>query len=244
MEMQTYDPLAERLYEAHNDPAALVRCQNKLEIPWVLETIRRHIGYHAEILDMGCGAGFITNALAIAGHEVTGVDLSGSCLKIAEAKDATGKVKYVLGDVYQLPFSRESFDVVVAMDLLEHVVDPQKVISQATRVLRPGGLFIYNTFNKNPFSWLLVVKGIPWFVKNTPEDYHVYSLFITPRKLEEWMEDGGLDPIEKKGIRPVFAQKSLVDLLRTGEVSDNFRFKFTKQCLIGYTGFAKKMREH
>ena len=138
----------------------------------------------------------------------------------------------------------ERFDVVVAMDLLEHVVDPQKVIVQATRVLRPGGLFIYNTFNKNPLSWLMVVKGIPWFVKNTPEDYHLYSLFISPRKLETWMEEVGLDPMERKGIRPVFAQKSLFDLLMTREVPESFRFKFTKQCLIGYTGFAKKMREH
>lgn len=241
---ETYDHLAERLYEAHNDPVALVRCQNKLEIPWVLETVRRYIGYHAEILDMGCGAGFITNALGQAGHNVTGVDLSSSCLRIAAAKDVTGKVCYVRGDVYQLPFPRESFDVVVAMDLLEHVVDPQKVIFQATRVLRPGGLFIYNTFNKNPLSWLMVVKGIPWFVKNTPEDYHLYSLFISPRKLENWMEEAGLDPVERKGIRPVFAQKSLFDLLMTREVPESFRFKFTKQCLIGYTGFAKKMREH
>ncbi|NUN05161.1 MAG: 3-demethylubiquinone-9 3-O-methyltransferase [Bdellovibrio sp.] len=244
MELKSYDHLAERLYEEPNDPVALVRCQNKVEVPWVLETIRRHIGYHAEILDMGCGAGHVTNSLAQAGHEVTGVDLSSTSLKIAEAKDVTGKVNYLRADVYRLPFSRESFDVVVAMDLLEHVMDPQKIITQATRVLRPGGLFIYSTVNKNPLSWLIVIKGIPWIVKNTPQNSHLYSLFISPRTLEEWMEDVGLDPIEKKGIRPVLMQKSLFDLLSTGEVPENLRFKFTKQCPIGYTGFAKKLREH
>lgn len=244
MELKTYEYLAEQFYQAHNDPVALTRCQNKLEIPWILETIRRHIGYHAEVLDIGCGAGFISNALAQAGHDVTGADPSRSCLQIAEAKDLTGRVRYVCTDVYRLPFSRESFDVVVAMDLLEHVMDPEKIIAQATRVLRPGGLFIYSTFNKNPLSWLMIVKGISWFVKNTPENYHRYSMFIPPRKLEAWMEDVGLDPIERKGIRPVLAQRSFLELLRTGEVSENFRFKFTKQCLIGYTGFAKKMRDH
>lgn len=238
-----YDQLAERWYEAQDDPIALLRNQHKLEMPWILEQIRRHIGYRSEVLDMGCGAGFLANDLALAGHSVTGIDLSTSSLKIAESRDKTRTVRYQQGDVYQVPFPRESFDVVAAMDLLEHVSDPQKVIDEATRVLRPGGLFFFNTFSKNPLAWLVVIKGMEWFVKNTPKDYHVYSLFIDPKQIRAWLEEAGLQEMQIRGIRPVFAQKALFRLMRTGVVPKEFRFTFSKSTLISYTGYAKKLRE-
>lgn len=240
---ESYNELADRWYEAQDDPIALLRNQHKLETPWILGEIRRHIGYHAEILDMGCGAGFLANDLALAGHKVTGIDLSTSSLKVAQSRDTTKTVHYLAGDVYRVPLPRESFDVVAAMDLLEHVSDPQKVISEATRVLRPGGLFFFNTFSKNPLAWLVVIKGMEWFVKNTPNDYHVYSLFIHPNKLRDWMDDFGLETMSIRGIRPVFAQRAFFELLRTRVVPKDFRFKFTKSLLIAYTGYAKKMRE-
>lgn len=239
-----YDELAERWYEAQDDPIALLRNQHKVEMPFILDAIRKNIGYHAEILDMGCGAGFLANDLAVAGHSVTGMDLSTSSLKVAESRDHTHTVHYEQGDVYRVPHPNESFDVVAAMDLLEHVSDPQKVIAEATRVLRPGGLFFFNTFNKNPLAWLVVIKGMEWFVKNTPADYHVYSLFIEPRKLELWMGDFGLETLEMRGIRPVFAQKALWQLMRTGSVPPNFKFTFSRSLAIAYTGVAKKSRDH
>ncbi|MFV8257216.1 bifunctional 2-polyprenyl-6-hydroxyphenol methylase/3-demethylubiquinol 3-O-methyltransferase UbiG [Bdellovibrio bacteriovorus] len=239
---EAYDHLADRWYEAQDDPIALLRNQHKVEMPWILEAIRRNIGYKAEILDMGCGAGFLSNDLAAAGHKVTGIDLSTSSLKVAESRDHTHSVQYSQGDVYQVPFPNESFDVVAAMDLLEHVSDPQRVIAEASRVLRPGGLFFFNTFNKNPLAWLVVIKGMEWFVKNTPNDYHVYSLFIEPKKLKLWLEDFGLETNEIRGIRPVFAQKALWQLIRTGEVPKDFKFTFSRAPLIAYTGFAKKSR--
>lgn len=238
-----YDQLAERWYEAQDDPIALLRNQHKLEMPWILEQIRRHIGYRSEVLDMGCGAGFLANDLALAGHSVTGIDLSTSSLKIAESRDKTHTVRYQQGDVYRVPFPRESFDVVAAMDLLEHVSDPQKVIEEATRVLRPGGLFFFNTFSKNPLAWLVVIKGMEWFVKNTPKDYHVYSLFIDPNQIRSWLEDAGLQEMQIRGIRPIFAQKALFRLIKTGVVPKEFRFTFSKSTLISYTGYAKKLRE-
>lgn len=239
-----YDQLAERWYEAQDDPIALLRNQHKLELPWILAEIRRNIGYHAEVLDMGCGGGFLSNDLALAGHALTGIDLSTSSLKVAESRDTTHTVRYLHGDIYQVPFPPGSFDVVTAMDVLEHVSDPQKVIAEANRVLRPGGLFFFKTFSKNPFSWLVGIKGMEWFVKNTPPNYHVYSLFIQPKKLCHWMDDAGMEVMELRGIRPLFAQKAMYGLLRTGVVPKDFSFKFTKSLLINYAGYSKKMREH
>lgn len=241
---EAYDLLAEKWYEAQDDPIALLRNQHKLEMPWILEEIRRNIGFRAEILDIGCGAGFLSNDLALAGHKVTGLDLSSSSLKVAESRDRTHSVKYIQGDAYHVPFPSRSFDVVASMDMLEHVSDPQQVIAEASRVLRPGGLFFFNTFNKNPLAWLVVIKGMEWFVKNTPSQYHVYSLFLEPNKLRLWMEDVGMETMAVRGIRPVFLQKPMFDLMRTGIVPKNFQFTFTKSTMIAYTGYAKKMRDH
>lgn len=241
---EAYDHLEERWYEAQDDPIALLRNQHKLELPWILESIRKNLGYKAEILDLGCGGGFLSNDLAQAGHQVTGIDLSASSLKVAQSRDHTGTVRYQQGDVYRIPFANASFDAVAAMDLLEHVSDPQRVIAEAYRVLRPGGLFFFNTFNKNPLSWLIVIKGMEWFVKNTPAEYHVYSLFIEPSKLKMWMEDEGLDMVEVRGIRPVFLQNAMWDLLRTGTVPKNFQFTFSNLPLIAYTGYARKLKQH
>ncbi|MGZ3772524.1 MAG: bifunctional 2-polyprenyl-6-hydroxyphenol methylase/3-demethylubiquinol 3-O-methyltransferase UbiG [Pseudobdellovibrionaceae bacterium] len=239
-----YDHLAERWYEAQDDPIALLRNQHKTELPWILSEIRRNIGYHAEVLDMGCGGGFLSNDLALAGHKVTGIDLSTSSLKVAQSRDTTHSVKYLHGDIYQVPFDGQSFDVVTAMDVLEHVSNPRKVISEAHRILRPGGLFFFKTFSKNPMAWLIGIKGMEWFVKNTPKDYHVYSLFIPPKKLTNWLDNCGMEVMDIRGLRPLFAQKAFFKLLRTGVVPKDFNFKFTKSLLINYAGYAKKLKEH
>ncbi|MNS79777.1 Ubiquinone biosynthesis O-methyltransferase [compost metagenome] len=126
------------------------------------------------------------------------------------------------------------------MDLLEHVSDPEKVIAEASRVLRPGGLFFFNTFSKNPLAWLIVIKCMEWFVKNTPPDYHVYKLFIDPSKMRKWNEHHGLETMSIRGIRPVFLQTAVPKLLMSGVVPKDFKFTFSNSSLIAYTGYARK----
>lgn len=239
-----YNELAERWYEAQDDPVALLRAQSQHQAPWIIGEIRKHIGYHAKVLDIGCGGGFLSNAMAQAGYDVTGLDLSESSLHVASLYDKTKTVKYIQGDAYQLPFAEESFDVVCAMDMLEHVSDPQRVLAEAARVLHPGGLFFFHTFNKNPFAYLVLIKGMEIFVKNTPKDYHVYSLLIDPVVLEDKMEDENLQLVEMRGIRPVFFQKAMWKLLWTGTVPGNFKFAWTKNRMFSYLGYAKKVRDH
>jgi len=151
-----YDTLGEDWNEAYAHPVALLRAENRLRNPWIASQLLPA----SKVLDMGCGAGFLTNYLARLGHEVSGVDLSEQSLKVAQEKDFTRLVKYQVGDVAKLAFPDESFDVVTAMDLLEHVESPFKVISEASRLLKPGGLFFFHTFNRNFWSWLIVIKGV------------------------------------------------------------------------------------
>lgn len=240
---QLYDELLDRWYDAQDDPVALLRSQHQLLVPWIMKEIRKNIGFHGRVLDLGCGAGLLTNQVAKAGYQATGIDISSSSLKVAKARDKTRTVDYVEGDVYNLPFADRSFDVVIATDLLEHVSDPRHVVTEASRVLQPGGLFFFHTFSKNLFAWAFVIEGMKFFVRNTPDHLHVYSLFISPKNLLRILRNCGLDEVsELRGMRPVIMQRAFWKMIVTGEVPKDFKFKFTKSPLIGYAGYAKKSR--
>ena len=146
-----YHDLGEKWFEASNHPIALLRAENRLRNPWIAS----HLKQKSKVIDLGCGAGFLTNALAAVGHEVTGVDLSKGSLEMARKNSP---VTYIEADVTEVPLPSESFDVVCAMDLLEHVPDPKKVIQEASRLLKPGGLFFFHTFNRNRYSSSLTIK--------------------------------------------------------------------------------------
>lgn len=245
MNLETEDrDLVQRWYLAQDTPMALRRSRHRLETPWVGEVIRKHIGYHAKVLDMGCAAGFVANALALLKHQVTAIDLTASVLKVAESCDVTHSVDYQVGDAYQLPFEKESFDVVIALDLMEYLSDRHKLISEATRVLKPGGLFFFNAVNKTFLSWLVVLQGPRWLFKKVDDEDLVYSLFIDPKYLRDVIEDFGLEIFVIKGVRPAFSWRLLWDFYKEGSVPDRFEYRFTDSLSIRYIGCARKLREH
>ncbi len=234
-----YDRLGERWYAADDDPIALLRAEARLRNPWIEERIARERGAKARVLDVGCGGGFLSNHLARAGFEVTGLDASAEALAVAARHDATGRVGYVRGDGCALPFEPGSFDAVCAMDFLEHVEHPARVVTEAARVLRPSGLFFFHTFNRNPIAWLVVIKGVEWFVRNTPRDMHVLELFVKPEELRAACDASGLEVIEMLGVRPAL-DRAFFSMLATGVVPGDFAFVETKSLACGYFGWAKK----
>ena len=124
------------------------------------------------------------------------------------------------------------------MDFLEHVEDPARVVAEASRVLRPGGLLFFHTFNRNVLAWLVVIKGVEWFVKNTPSDMHVLRLFVKPDELRGMCRAHGLDVRELHGSAPVVFSRAFWTMLATGCVPGDFRFEFRRSALLAYTGFA------
>ena len=238
-----YDGLGERWYAAQDDPIALLRAETAHRTPWMIEAIRGRFGAGpVRVLDVGCGAGFLANALAAQDMKVTGLDASASSLAIAAQHDVTRSVRYEVGDAYQLPYADASYDVVSAMDFLEHVSSPAQVIAEAGRVLAPGGLFFFHTFNRTFVSWLVVIKGVEWFVKNTPPNLHVHALFRRPDEVRAMCSASGLALREVRGQRPALTW-AFFRMLLTGVVPPDFSFRYTASTATGYMGVAERIAD-
>jgi 2-polyprenyl-6-hydroxyphenyl methylase / 3-demethylubiquinone-9 3-methyltransferase len=237
-----YHQLGERWYTAKDDPVALLRAEARARNPWIIQTIRQHYSSgRIKILDVGCGAGFLANALAEADYDVVGLDASEQSLRVARRYDNSGRVQYQLGDANHLPYAEGSFQVVCAMDFLEHVEQPAHIVAEAARVLAPGGLFFFHTFNRNFLSWLIGIKGVEWFVKNTPDNLHLYRLFIKPEELQAFCERSGLQVQSMLGVGPDITKRAFWKMVLTGNVEDDFEFKFTNSTWMAYLGLAKKV---
>jgi len=232
-----YAELGARWYAADDTPIALLRAESRHRNPWLAEVLGAG---RRDVLDVGCGAGYLANDLAARGHRVTGIDLSADALAVARGHDRTRSVDYVVGDACALPFGEARFDAVCAMDLLEHVTAPDRVIAEAARVVRPGGLVFFHTFNRTWQAHLIVIKGVEWFVRNTPKDLHVIELFRAPEEVAAMCRRVGLEPACLHGSRPRL-RWPLWRMLLTGKVGDDFAFTFTRSTKLGYTGYARKL---
>ncbi len=236
-----YDELKDDWYSREDHPIALLRQENQTRNPWISKVLEKKFpGKRLQILDVGCGGGLLANHLALH-HEVIGIDLSEKSLEIARHFDTTKSVKYIQASAMALPFPEESFDVVIAMDLLEHVENPQHVVEEASRVLKKGGLFFFHTFNRNFLSYALIIKGVDWFVPNAPKNMHIYDMFIKPHELENYMKDSSLIVQEIKGLVPKIFSKGLVKLLFKRKIDHSFQFNFSHSLLTGYVGFSEKI---
>lgn len=236
-----YHHLGEDWLLADDDPIALLRAESKLKNPWVVKTIEEKLGAGSKkVLDIGCGGGFLSNAIGKAGHEVFGIDMSEESLKIARKYDSTKKITYQYANAYSLPFPDQSFDVVCAMDFLEHVEEPQKVIAEASRVLKPGGIFFFHTFSKNIISYFFVIKMVEWILPKTPKNLHILRLFISPKDLAKMCSNSGLKTRFTVGIKPRFATRSFWSSLFSRKVHPDFSFSFTRSTLLSYIGYAQK----
>jgi 2-polyprenyl-6-hydroxyphenyl methylase / 3-demethylubiquinone-9 3-methyltransferase len=236
-----YDELKDKWYEANDDPIAILRAEQKTKNPWVKKHILKKFKLEDVcLLDVGCGAGFLANEFGGTAKKVVGIDQSKESLKIAKKHDPSSKVDYIYGDAYELPMEDNSFHVVCAMDFLEHVENPKKVIMEIERVLKPGGLFFYHTFNRNFLSWLVIIKFMEWFVPNYPKNMHLYKYFIKPEELLGVCDKLGIESLEQAGISPKFLSKSFFKSLFTRKLCSNFSFKITDNLNLGYMGVAVK----
>lgn len=234
-----YDQLGERWYEDDAHPIALLRAETRVKLAYVRDVLTRaNVAPGAKILDGGCGAGLVTIPLAEAGYDVIGVDQSTSSLSVARQRARSPRATFQKADVENLSFADVSFDAVLLLDLLEHVDDPRKTIAEAARVLRPGGVLVFHTFNRTFMSWLLAVKALEVLMRGGPKHIHVHHKFIKPRELEQMATASGLRVTEFTGVKPKLATRAAVRSVFTRKVDPNFDFALTGSLQVGYLGTA------
>jgi len=153
---------------------------------------------HISILDIGCAAGLVSEDLARWGApkkiSVTGVDASDALIAAAKhhAKEANVKVTYQCSDVDALVASRETYDVVLALEVIEHVNDQAHFIQQAVKMLKKNGLLIVSTLNRSPKGFLLGIVGAEYIMRWLPRGTHDWRQFVKPSELSGWISDAGL----------------------------------------------------
>jgi 2-polyprenyl-6-hydroxyphenyl methylase/3-demethylubiquinone-9 3-methyltransferase len=204
------------------------------------------------ILDVGCGGGLLAEEFARQGYGVTGIDPSESSLKTAREHAETNNlhIEYIKGSGEILPFNSGSFDVVLCCDVLEHVQDLPKVISEVSRVLKTGGLFVYDTFNRTIFSKISAI----WILQDwrrwaiMPPGLHVWEMFIKPGEIRSLLAENNLIWVEHKGIEPDVSYLKMLHCLRKRakgeltfeEFSKKIRMVESSSIRVMYLGSAVK----
>jgi len=171
-----------------------------------------------QALEVGCGGGLMCEEIARLGFDVTGIDPSAPSLEAAirHARASGLEIRYERAAGESLPYRDQSFDVVFCFDVLEHVRDLPQVIREIARVLKPGGVFCYDTINRTWLSYLVAVKiGQDWrrwaFM---PPNLHVWEMFIKPREMKSLLRENGLEWKEHRGIKPSVAVPTALRYLR------------------------------
>lgn len=156
-----------------------------------------------KVLDIGCGGGILSEAMAIRGADVTGIDMGEAPLKVAKLHGLESGVKVNYQRITAEEFAEqhpESFDVVTCMEMIEHVPDPSSVIHACAKLVKPGGHVFLSTLNRNPKSYLFAILGAEKLLKLVPDGTHDFKKFVRPAELAGWVRQSGLSLKEMTGL--------------------------------------------
>ena len=198
-ELAKFGELAHRWWDPQGEFRPLHEL-NPLRLAWI-DGLAGLAG--RSVLDVGCGGGILSEAMARLGASVTGIDLSEKPLKVAQLHllESGLAVHYELNSPEEKAKTHaDTFDVVTCMELLEHVPDPASTVAACARLAKPGARLFFSTINRNPKSYLFAVLGAEYVLKMLPKGTHDYARFIKPSELSRWCRATGLRPLELKGM--------------------------------------------
>lgn len=169
-----------------------------------------------KVLDVGCGGGILSEALAQAGAEVTAIDASESTISVAKLHllESGLDVDYQCRTVESLAEERPNYyDVVTCMEMLEHVPDPGSIINACAKLAKRDGDLFFSTLNRNPKAFMLAIVGAEYVLNMLPKGTHEYKQFIRPSELSKWLRAADLNPRKMQGIEynPLFKRFTLSD---------------------------------
>jgi 2-polyprenyl-6-hydroxyphenyl methylase/3-demethylubiquinone-9 3-methyltransferase len=154
------------------------------------------------ILDIGCGGGLLCEPMARLGASVVGADAASGNIPVAQihARQSVLEIDYRHTTAEALADRGEKFDVVLNMEVVEHVAGPPTYLLACQKLLKPGGLHICSTLNRNPKSFLFAIIGAEWVMRWLPKGTHDWNKFITPDELFALLTEAGLLPVDRKGF--------------------------------------------
>jgi len=200
-ELAKFSELAHRWWDVNSEFRPLHQI-NPLRLEWInsLASIKGKA-----VLDVGCGGGILSDAMARAGATVTGIDLATKSLKVAQLhalETQTPNVTY--REVSAEAMAAEApaqFDVVTCMEMLEHVPDPSSVVKACATLVKPGGWVFFSTLNRNPKSFLFAIIGAEYVLNLLPKGTHEFAKFIKPSELAAYCRVSELQLQATKGLQ-------------------------------------------
>ena len=154
------------------------------------------------ILDIGCGGGLLAEPMARLGAEVVGADAAERNIPVAKvhAEQSGLNIDYRHTTAEDMAAAGEQFDVVLNMEVVEHVADPLAYLTACRELLKPGGLHVCSTINRNPKSYVMAIVGAEHIMRWLPKGTHEWNKFITPDELFDLLRYAGLDPVDRQGF--------------------------------------------
>lgn len=179
------------------------------------------------VLDVGCGGGLFSEAMALTGAQVTGIDLGEESLAVAKqhAQESQLDIHYTCQSVELFAEKYPGyFDVISCMEMLEHVPDPRQILHACAQLVRPGGYLFFSTLNRNPIAYAMAILGGEYLTKLVPHGTHNYAQFIRPSELATWARECGLALQDFTGMHynPFFQRADL-----TQDLTVNYLASFT-----------------
>lgn len=198
-ELDKFGALAHRWWDP-DGPQKALHALNPPRLAYVADRVLLH---GARVLDVGCGGGLLSEAMAQAGAQVTAIDLAPDLVKIARLHGLESglKVDYRVQPVEALAAEQPgAFDAVTCMEMLEHVPDPGAILMACAALLKPGGRLFVSTLNRTPAAFALAIVGAEYIARLLPKGTHQYRDFIRPSELGAWLRDAGLSLEDVSGL--------------------------------------------
>lgn len=198
-ELDKFGALANRWWDPEGPQKAL-HALNPVRLEYVKQRVNLR---DAAVLDVGCGAGLLSEALAKEGAKVVAMDLAPELIKVAKLHrlESGISVDYRLQSVESLAVEAPaSFDAITCMEMLEHVPDPSAIIAACASLLKPGGRLFLSTLNRTPAAFALAIVGAEYVARLLPKGTHHYQDFIKPAELAAWLRDAGLQLEDVSGL--------------------------------------------